>query len=153
MVVMFRDGSRNSIVPRETFLHWARASAPLIECISCVPEEVPAFAGLEQRAEMSPTARHKALATWDEIDLDAVLWTVPAERMKGRVEHAVPLAPRAVAILREAAPPPIPILLGSRKQKLEHHPAMHYASVPAFVSLLRVWKAGLRRPLPSSSSS
>ena len=42
------------------------------------------------------------LATWDEIDLDAALWTVPAERMKARVEHAVPLAPRAVAILREA---------------------------------------------------
>ena len=42
------------------------------------------------------------LATWDEIDLDAALWTVPAERMKGRAEHAVPLAPRAVAILREA---------------------------------------------------
>jgi integrase len=42
------------------------------------------------------------LATWDEIDLDAALWTVPAQRMKGRVEHAVPLTPRAVAILREA---------------------------------------------------
>lgn len=42
------------------------------------------------------------LATWVEIDLDAALWTVPAERMKARVEHAVPLAPRAVAILREA---------------------------------------------------
>ena len=41
------------------------------------------------------------LATWDEMDLDAALWTVPAERMKGRVEHAVPLTPRAVAILRE----------------------------------------------------
>ncbi len=42
------------------------------------------------------------LATWDEIDLDAALWTVPAERMKARVEHVVPLARRAVAILREA---------------------------------------------------
>lgn len=42
------------------------------------------------------------LSTWDEIDLNAALWTVPAERMKARVEHAVPLAPRAVAILREA---------------------------------------------------
>jgi integrase len=32
----------------------------------------------------------------------AALWTVPAERMKARVEHTVPLAPRALAILREA---------------------------------------------------
>jgi integrase len=42
------------------------------------------------------------LATWDEIDLDAALWTVRAERMKARVAHTVPLSPRAVAILREA---------------------------------------------------
>jgi integrase len=42
------------------------------------------------------------LATWDEIDLDAALWKLPAARMKARAEHAVPLAPRALAILREA---------------------------------------------------
>ena len=42
------------------------------------------------------------LATWDQINHDAALWTVPAERMKARVEHAVPLAPRAVTILHEA---------------------------------------------------
>jgi integrase len=42
------------------------------------------------------------LANWSEIDLDNALWTVPADRMKARVEHAVPLAPRAIALLREA---------------------------------------------------
>jgi integrase len=42
------------------------------------------------------------LAIWKEIDLNNALWTVPAERMKARVEHAVPLVPRALAILREA---------------------------------------------------
>src|SRR5215813_7763153 len=42
------------------------------------------------------------LATWREIDLGNALWTVPAERMKARVEHVVPLAPRALAVLREA---------------------------------------------------
>lgn len=42
-------------------------------------------------------------ATWAEIDLDAALWTVPAERMKGGREHRVPLSTRAVEIL-EAAP-------------------------------------------------
>ena len=41
-------------------------------------------------------------ATWDEIDLDAAVWTVPAERIKAKREHRVPLAPRAVQILREA---------------------------------------------------
>jgi integrase len=38
-------------------------------------------------------------ATWDEIDLDAKVWTVPAERMKAGKEHRVPLSGRAVAIL------------------------------------------------------
>ena len=43
-------------------------------------------------------------ATWGEIDLDARLWTIPAERMKGGVEHRVPLSEAAVAALEEAAP-------------------------------------------------
>lgn len=38
-------------------------------------------------------------ATWDEIDLDKALWTVPADRMKAAREHRVPLSPRAVEIL------------------------------------------------------
>jgi integrase len=37
-----------------------------------------------------------------EFDLDAAMWTVPAERMKAHREHRVPLSPRAVAIVREA---------------------------------------------------
>ena len=39
-------------------------------------------------------------ATWDEIDLDAKLWTIPAARMKAAKPHRVPLADDAVAILR-----------------------------------------------------
>jgi integrase len=42
-------------------------------------------------------------ARWDEIDLPAWLWVVPAERMKGGKEHPVPLADRPVAILEEMA--------------------------------------------------
>ena len=40
-------------------------------------------------------------AKWSEIDLDAGVWTVPAERMKGGKEHQVPLSKRAIAILKE----------------------------------------------------
>ena len=43
------------------------------------------------------------LATWDEIDLSARTWTVPADRMKAGREHRVPLSDRAVEILTEAA--------------------------------------------------
>ena len=58
-----------------------------------------AFEFLILTAARSGEAR---LATWDEIDLDATLWTIPAARMKARSAHAVPLSPRALAILREA---------------------------------------------------
>ncbi len=41
-------------------------------------------------------------ATWDEVDLVARVWTVPAARMKAQREHRVPLCGRAVWVLREA---------------------------------------------------
>lgn len=40
--------------------------------------------------------------TTDELDLDAAIWTIPGERMKGGRPHLVPLPPRAVALIREA---------------------------------------------------
>jgi integrase len=43
------------------------------------------------------------LATWDEFDLQNAMWTVPADHMKMRREHKVPLSPEAVAVLRSAA--------------------------------------------------
>lgn len=42
-------------------------------------------------------------AVWSEFDLKAGLWTIPAERMKAKREHRVPLSPAAAAIV-EAMP-------------------------------------------------
>ncbi|MCU7931377.1 MAG: integrase arm-type DNA-binding domain-containing protein [Candidatus Thiodiazotropha sp. (ex Codakia rugifera)] len=42
-------------------------------------------------------------AKWSEIDLEAAVWTIPAERMKARREHRVPLSDEAMTIL-EALP-------------------------------------------------
>lgn len=39
------------------------------------------------------------LATWSEINLEAAVWTVPAERMKAGREHRVPLPEAALAVL------------------------------------------------------
>ncbi len=38
-------------------------------------------------------------ATWSEIDLEAALWTIPAERMKAGVEHRIPLSGQSMALL------------------------------------------------------
>lgn len=40
------------------------------------------------------------LMTWDEVDLGAKLWTVPAERMKAKLIHRVPLSTQAMAVLK-----------------------------------------------------
>jgi integrase len=78
--------------------------------------EVPAFVSRLRGLEGWPATRlafefliltasrsgEVRLANWSEIDLDNALWTVPADRMKARVEHVVPLPPRAIALVREA---------------------------------------------------
>jgi integrase len=43
-------------------------------------------------------------AEWREIDLDDALWKIPGPRMKGRVEHLVPLSRQAMEVLRELQP-------------------------------------------------
>lgn len=39
-------------------------------------------------------------ARWSEIDMDAALWIIPAERMKMKVEHRVPLSRQALQVLQ-----------------------------------------------------
>lgn len=77
--------------------------------------DVPAFIGdLRQRDAMAARALEFTIltaartgetfgATWKEIDVEAALWTVPAERMKAGRDHRVPLTPRVVEILTELA--------------------------------------------------
>jgi len=40
-------------------------------------------------------------ARWEELDLTAKVWTIPAERMKAGREHRVPLSGRALALVNE----------------------------------------------------
>lgn len=39
-------------------------------------------------------------ARWSEMDLEAKLWTIPAERMKAKREHRIPLPSQVVEILK-----------------------------------------------------
>jgi integrase len=69
------------------------------------------FAALRQREGVGSRALEFAALTaarsqevrgarWDEIDLSAGIWTVPAARMKAGKEHRVPLSPDAVTLLK-----------------------------------------------------
>ena len=41
-------------------------------------------------------------ARWSEMDVEAREWRVPADRMKAKAEHRVPLSPAALAVLERA---------------------------------------------------
>ena len=43
-------------------------------------------------------------ARWSEFDFEKAEWTIPAERMKMREEHIVPLSQQALAIIEELKP-------------------------------------------------
>jgi len=79
------------------------------------PEELPEFLGKLATYDGNLLTRHAirllALtfvrtwelrgARWPEFDLERAEWRIPAERMKMREEHIVPLSRQAVAVLEE----------------------------------------------------
>ena len=89
-------------------------------------------------------------ACWSEIDEVKKVWTVPAERMKARREHRVPLSNRALEILKglptEEGNPFI--FIGERKPRLNSMAMLlvlkkmgHDQTVHGFRSTFRDWAA------------
>jgi integrase len=63
-------------------------------------------------------------ATWDEVDFDAGLWTIPGGRMKAGRAHQVPLSPSTLDLLKA--------MRG------------HWLARPACLSGARAWQASRR---------
>ncbi|MFK5978035.1 MAG: integrase arm-type DNA-binding domain-containing protein [Rhizobiaceae bacterium] len=57
--------------------------------------------GLELLAIFATRPGELRMAKWEEFDFDAKVWMIPAERMKMRVAHTVPLPERALCLLAE----------------------------------------------------
>ncbi len=89
--------SRVRRVAHHSALDWRRAPAFVAEL-----RGMPGLAARALELLILTAARSGEVrgARWREIDLDAAVWTIPAERTKARRDHRVPLAPRAVALLR-----------------------------------------------------
>lgn len=89
--------------------------------------------------------RELSMATWDEVDEDNALWTIPPERMKRRMGHVVPLSKQAVKILTD-----LRAMAGRSRYVLPHfgdlHKPMNAATINAtFVRLgVDVTPHGLR---------
>ncbi|MDO8311475.1 MAG: integrase arm-type DNA-binding domain-containing protein [Sideroxyarcus sp.] len=101
-----------ALAPRPKVQHFAALSEKEM------PEFLRDLADYQERAKSSPivfaATRLLALtfvrtgevrgAQWGEFDLDAGLWTIPAERMKARAPHTVPLSSQAVEVIRALHP-------------------------------------------------
>lgn len=99
-------------------------------------------------------------AKWAEFDLSKKIWTIPAERMKARREHQVPLSEAALTLLKAIPETGDLVFTGSKGQELsdmsltavirrmneEEHPAWVDANgnritVHGFRSSFRMWAA------------
>lgn len=99
---------RGSLPPAE-FQHMAAPTDP--KDVAPLLRAIDAFEGsfiVKRALQLAPLVfvRPGELrqAEWSEIDLDAAEWNIPAEKMKMKRAHLVPLSRQAVEILKELHP-------------------------------------------------
>ena len=97
----YRFGYKHRIVVSHPALPYAQVPSFVahLRKSHCWPETRLAFEWLILTATRSGDTR---LASWLEIDEKSRNWTIPAERMKARRSHTVPLSQRCLEILVEA---------------------------------------------------
>ncbi|SFQ30919.1 Integrase [Roseivivax halotolerans] len=78
-----------------------REIAPFIEKLRARQTESMAALMLEWIALSACRTGEARFATWSEIDLERMTWTIPAQRMKMRRAHVAPITERMAAILSE----------------------------------------------------
>jgi len=89
-------------VPKEERHHPALPHEQLAQFMNTLSQSSGMGASALQVCILCATRTTETLkATWKEIDLDKALWVIPANRMKGKKEHKIPLSTQAVAKLRE----------------------------------------------------
>lgn len=99
-------GHLKAILPARTKLSRGHFAAMDYRALPTFMERLRAQRGLGARAlelTILTACRTSEViqAAWDEVDLAAAAWTIPAARMKAGVAHRVPLSPKAVALLSE----------------------------------------------------
>ena len=98
----------NQVLPKPNRKPKHRASLPYTDVADClnVIKNSDAMLSTKLAIELLVLTATRSgevrLADWSEVDLDAKTWTIPAERMKMKEEHIIPLSNRALDVLQEA---------------------------------------------------
>jgi integrase len=80
-------------------LDWRETPAFMAKLRS-LPEPSMAALALEMMVLTAARSGEVRGMLWSEVDLDAAVWRIPAERMKRKLEHEVPLSADALALLK-----------------------------------------------------
>lgn len=76
----------------------------LMKALSVASIRLPTRCLIEWQLHTMTRPSEAAAARWDEIDFKKALWNIPAERMKKRRAHTIPLSPQALALLEVMRP-------------------------------------------------
>ena len=88
--------------PAENYAHVAAKDLPdLLRAINAYPHAADLRLGLRLLTLTGVRPSELREAPWSEFDLSNALWSIPAERMKKRRDHLVPLSRQAVEALHE----------------------------------------------------
>jgi len=75
--------------------------ADLLRSIDEYRGEITTKTAMQMLAYTFQRTKEVRFAEWSQFDLDGAMWRIPAEVMKMREEHLVPLSKQVVALLRE----------------------------------------------------
>ncbi|KQZ92261.1 integrase [Mesorhizobium sp. Root157] len=101
---LWRGHLKNILPARQRLTHGHHAAMPYADVpvfLQSLPQRDAITARALEFLILTAARSGEVLeATWNEFDLVAGLWTVPASRMKAGKEHRVPLSVRALAIVK-----------------------------------------------------
>jgi integrase len=98
----------NQVLPKPNRKPKHRASLPytdVFECLNIIKNSDAMLStklAIELLVLTATRSGEVRLADWSEVDFDAKTWTIPAERMKMKEEHIIPLSNRALEVIQEA---------------------------------------------------
>ncbi|MDG9884144.1 tyrosine-type recombinase/integrase [Pseudomonas sp. GD04058] len=88
--------------PVENYAHVPADELPaLLRAMRSYPHASDLRIGLQLLSMLACRTSELREASWTEFDLNAGLWLIPAQRMKRRREHLVPLSRQALELLKE----------------------------------------------------